>query len=106
MINSLTNGADIANIFATKYSDLCKSVPTSVSEIAALRDTVTRDIACVDSSHLTGRVSVDDFVKTLYMLKKGKSDGLRWADSHQFIQCNNGLNVYISLIITSISTHG
>ena len=106
IIDSCTNDTDIANIFAKKYNDLYKSFPTPATEIAELHNTIARDIPCGDSSYLTGRVSVDDIVNTLSMLKKGKSDGLRGTDSDHFIQCSHRFKVSLSQMITSMLTHG
>ena len=106
IIDSCTNVTNIANIFAKKYSDLYKSGPTLATEMAELRDAIARYIPCGSSSYLTARISVDDIVKTLSMLKKGKSDGLRGTDSDHLIQCSHRFKVYLSLMITSMSTHG
>ena len=106
MTDSCTNDSDIADILAKKYSDLYMSVPpTLATEIAALRDAITRDIACGDSSYLTASVAVNDIVKTLPMLKKGKSDGLRETNSNHFIQCSHLFKVYLSLLLMSMLTH-
>ena len=105
-IDGLSNKAEIANNFASKYSELYKSVPTSASDLEALRECISDDMTKCSIYDLTQTVCYADIEKSILKLKRGKSDGSRGTDSDHFICCSRKFKIHLSLLVSCMFVHG
>ena len=105
-IDGLSNNAEIADNFASKYSELYKSVPTSTSELEALRECISDDMTKCSIYDLTQTVCYADIKKSILKLKRGKSDGSRGTDSDHVICCSHKFKIHLSLLVSSMFVHG
>ena len=83
-IDGLSNNAKIVNNFANKYSELYKSLPTSLSasELEALQECIFGELTKCSISDLTQTLCYADIEKSILKTKHGKSHGPRGTDSN------------------------
>jgi hypothetical protein len=110
-----TNGSqNIANLFASKFSQLYNSVSYDHSNMLELKSCVSDDIKhkCKSSqcstkcTHHIKCITVDDVKRGIKQLKHDKKDGTMNLYTNHLINGTDRLFVMLSLLFTAILVHG
>jgi len=113
---------NIANTFQSKYRTLYNSVSYDTHEMAALKAELDNLVTCkrydnIENSRdkcephtknvdLVFSVNVEDITRGIKLMKRGKRDGCSKQSSDHIIQGTEQLNIYLSLLFTSMIVHG
>ena len=104
-INGHTDKAEIANVFADKYSNLYSSVPTDECELSDIRSGMSEEIRNLPvSDNVT--LTVQDINKAIDKLNAQKRDGTRGTSSDHFIYASDQMKVIITCLSNSMLSHG
>ncbi len=97
-VNGVSGPAEIADMWRTHYADLFNSVDN-----IKYKEQVMSYVRATDNSV---PVSVHNIVEILSKLKKGKAPGLDDLHAEHFIYASKKLCVLLSLLVSSIFSHG
>jgi hypothetical protein len=104
-INGLSDDVDIANVFANKYKNLYKSVPTDPVVLDELRNDINLEIC--EAPGLDGvLVTLEDVQKAISKLNPRKFDGTRGTFSDHFIYSSERMKNCLVDLINCMIVHG
>ena len=103
IVDDVAGAEGIAEVFARKYEALFQSVPTTDTDMQALKQ-------CIDErmrDHMTESVifSVEDVGRAIRALKPGKSDG-RALLSDNLVHGGAALHEHLTLLLNIMFSHG
>lgn len=104
-VDGLTDSQDVAEVFASKYSDLYKSVHCSKTELDKIGDKIDNSIRDIDG-RLECIVHVSEVLNAIEHLKANKQEGLCGLSSDFFINAGYDMSVHIALLISAMFVHG
>ena len=108
-VDACSGRVDIANLFKDKYEQLYNTVSYNENDMSELYNYIDERISCICCkgecyhSHVT---TVNEVEKAISHLKQGKSDGDICYSTDHIINGTNLLNIYLSLLFSSMITHG
>ena len=104
-INNCSNAKDIADIFATKYSDLYNSVGYNKDKMSSIISSVESNLSdeCYNEHAL---VTPNEVLSAVKQLKSGKKDGYKGLFSDHIIKGTPTLYSILSKLFTTMLVHG
>ena len=109
-IDNVNGPEDISNLFLSKYCDLYNSVSYDKGEMVDLKKSINKIITtgCADGSisDMGHSITVADIINNVKLMKCNKHDGLTGHYSDHIINGSNTLFVFLSLLFSSMLTHG
>ena len=105
VIDGHSDKSHIANMFASKYSDLYSSVSYNKRDLQCVIDDVEGNILS-DGTYEDCAVSGGDVMDAILCLKSGKNDGSHILSSDHFTNAGAELSVHIAILFSAIISHG
>jgi hypothetical protein len=104
-IDSKSDCDEIAEIFASNYSQLYKSVPCNSHELDNIACKIEHEINSIDfSSEYV--VNPNEIFNAIEHLKSNKHEGVCGLTSDFFINASVDMSVHLAILVTSMLIHG
>ncbi len=109
-VGGIQGEENISGVFAKKFETLYNSAPYDRDDIHWLLNVMNTWIGnicqCNKCKHMTHSIYANDVSNAVNMLRQGKGDGSTEVLSDHIINTSGKLNVYLSLLFTSMLHHG
>lgn len=105
VVDGLSSNADIAEVFADKYSALYTDVSYNTDDMSEIRSELNKSIP-LQNVGMQSHITTEDVLSAIKMLKPDKNDGNFGLSTNHFINACDELGVYIALMLSSLLVHG
>ena len=106
-VDGRSSAADIADMFASRYSDLYTSVSYDVEDMQTIRDELNRPMSVItDGYERITFVNTSDVINAFSKLKPGKRDGSLGLTTNHFTNACFESGTHVALLFSAMLIHG
>ena len=104
-VDGKSSAADIAGMFASRYSNLYSSVSYDIEDMQSIRDDLNRSVI-TDGYESVSFVNITEVINAFSKLKPGKHDGSIGLTTDHFINACPELATHVALLFSAMLIHG